>query len=251
MISRRKLKKTKLLFTLITSTMEKSKQFASSNSGKKNFFPDLNSWDPTNWTAKNVISSPSSMIVLLAMGIFFGSRTVTNMSDVENGMVLVSPQMKAFIHLISFASWFGTMIYTTFVAGITMFQNLPRQLFGKLQSKLFPIYFMLSSILILLQITTIPSSTLNDEHAFFLISPSILLGCALVMTVLNQFILEPFATSIMFQRHALENDSKQNSDEYKKLSSKFGMYHGFSALLNLGALGCGTLHGYYLSLALV
>ncbi len=30
-------------------------------------------------------------------------------------------------------------------AGITMFKNLPRQTFGKLQSKLFPLYFILST----------------------------------------------------------------------------------------------------------
>jgi len=223
-------------------------QKSSNNSTKKmknGIFPDLNSWDPTNWTAKNVLSSPSSIAVLISLAIYAGSTTEMNMIK----GIAVSSQIKAIVHLFSFASWFGTMIYTTFVAGITMFQNLPRQIFGKLQSKLFPIYFMMSSILILLQIPTIPSSVLDRDSSSF--SSPILLGCALVMTLLNQFLLEPLSTNIMFQRHALENDSKTNTDEHKKLGSKFGMYHGISALLNLGALICGMAHGYYLSLALV
>ena len=60
----------------------------------------------------------------------------------------------ASIHLLSFATWFGTVFYTTCIAGLTMFKNLPRQTFGKLQSKLFPKYFSLCSLTIVLQVST-------------------------------------------------------------------------------------------------
>lgn len=62
------------------------------------------------------------------------------------------PRAAATVHLLSFATWFGTVVYTTFVAGITMFKNLPRRVFGKLQSKLFPLYFRLCSVLIGVQV---------------------------------------------------------------------------------------------------
>lgn len=58
----------------------------------------------------------------------------------------------AVLHELSFSTWFGTVAYTTFVAGITMFKNLPRQTFGKLQSKLFPKYFFLCSVTLILQV---------------------------------------------------------------------------------------------------
>lgn len=58
----------------------------------------------------------------------------------------------ATLHLLSFGTWFGTVFYTTFVAGITMFKALPRQTFGKLQSKLFPKYFSLCSLCVVLQV---------------------------------------------------------------------------------------------------
>jgi len=66
---------------------------------------------------------------------------------------ILSAQATAALHLFSYATWFGTMAYTTFVLGITMFKNLPRQTFGKLQAKLFPKYFMLSSVMIILQVS--------------------------------------------------------------------------------------------------
>ena len=68
---------------------------------------------------------------------------------------VLSAQAGAVLHLFSFSTWFGTMVYTTFVLGITMFKNLPRQTFGKLQAKLFPKYFMLSSIMIVVQVGTL------------------------------------------------------------------------------------------------
>jgi hypothetical protein len=59
---------------------------------------------------------------------------------------------------LAFGTWFGTVFYTTFIAGLTMHNNLPRQTFGKLQSKLFPKYFLLCTISILLQVRTPLSS---------------------------------------------------------------------------------------------
>lgn len=38
-----------------------------------------------------------------------------------------------FVHMLSYAAWMGSTVWVTFVAGITMMRNLPRQTFGKLQ----------------------------------------------------------------------------------------------------------------------
>lgn len=43
------------------------------------------------------------------------------------------------LHLGAAGTWLGVNLWVTFFAGITMFKNLPRQTFGKLQSKLFPL----------------------------------------------------------------------------------------------------------------
>ena len=67
--------------------------------------------------------------------------------------LILSPQAAATVHLLSFATWFGTVVYTTFVAGITMFKNLPRRVFGNIQSKLFPLYFQLCSVMVGVQVS--------------------------------------------------------------------------------------------------
>jgi hypothetical protein len=62
--------------------------------------------------------------------------------------LVLPPNAAAMVHLLLFSIWFGTVVCTTFVAGIAMFKNLPRRVFGTLQSKLFPLYFWLCSVMI-------------------------------------------------------------------------------------------------------
>lgn len=72
---------------------------------------------------------------------------------------VLSAQSLAALHLFSYSTWFGTMVYTTFILGITVFKNLPRKTFGNLQAKIFPKYFALSSISIVLQVSLFISTT--------------------------------------------------------------------------------------------
>ena len=55
------------------------------------------------------------------------------------GTAFVPSTLVMVLHLLSASVWVGANVWTTFFAGITMFKNLPRQTFGKLQSKLFPL----------------------------------------------------------------------------------------------------------------
>lgn len=43
----------------------------------------------------------------------------------------LSNRALGFVHLLAFGTFLGTNIWTTFVAGLTMFKNLPRQVRGK------------------------------------------------------------------------------------------------------------------------
>ena len=79
------------------------------------------------------------------------------------------------------------------------------------------------------------------------------LGMSLVMTLLNQFYLEPTSTKIMFDRYDLENSDDPNAmetDQYKALKSSFGKLHGMSSLTNLIALIGAAVHGVCLASAL-
>jgi len=55
----------------------------------------------------------------------------------------------------------------------------------------------------------------------------------------------------MFERYELENEGKQESDEYKAAAKKFGPLHGMSSLANLGALLGVIAHSWWLGGAFV
>jgi hypothetical protein len=98
------------------------------------------------WT-KSQIHNKSwfrSVALMFALGLVAGTQ--------QSPLSQLPAKFGAVIHLLAFGTWFGTAVYTTFVLGLTMFKNLPRQTFGKLQAKLFPKYFSLCSSMILLQV---------------------------------------------------------------------------------------------------
>ena len=51
------------------------------------------------------------------------------------------------MYVINVGLLLGTTFYTTFVAGPVQFKTLPKLVFGNLQSKQFPIYFFIQSVL--------------------------------------------------------------------------------------------------------
>lgn len=125
-----------------------------------------------------------------------------------------------------------------------MFQNLPRHTFGRLQSKLFPAYFLYSAIMVVLA----------TSSAFALGWGIQTLTMIFITILINLLYLEPQTTSVMFQRHVVErrlgtgqevgllkpkDPTIANDPELKRLSKQFGLLHGLSTLMNLAALGVG------------
>jgi hypothetical protein len=197
----------------------------------------------TEWTKKRlhntaVFRSIAILFALLAAG--FSSKSPIKLLPV---------QAVASIHMLSFATWFGMVAYTTFVAGIIMFKNLPRQTFGRLQSKLFPKYFSISSFALVIQLVTLKS--LSGMKASIAHNSAKSLGIAFLMTLINQFYLEPTSTINMLERYDLDENGEQESDRYKKLKASFGKFHGMSSLANLIALCAGVAHAVFLSSTLV
>lgn len=96
------------------------------------------------WTKPRLHNNP-----MIRSGVILAALAATGLSAPFGKLPSVA---LASIHLLSFGVWSGTVFYTTFIAGLTMFKNLPRQTFGKLQSKLFPKYFALCSLTIVLQV---------------------------------------------------------------------------------------------------
>lgn len=62
-------------------------------------------------------------------------------------MVLEKFSSAAPYHLLAYASVTGATVWHSFIGGPVAFKVLPRQQFGLLQGKLFPVYFSLQSLL--------------------------------------------------------------------------------------------------------
>jgi hypothetical protein len=164
------------------------------------------------------------------------------------GTGFLSTQGAAFVHLISYSVNLGMITYVTFIAGLTMFKNLPRQTFGRLQSKLFPQYFALSVTTLILQLATLAYGLPIGLQREQLTS----LGIALLGSLANCVYVEPTATKMMLDRYELENSSGPKDQELiKKMKKQFGAYHGASSLLNLIVLVAIVSHGWWLGSHLV
>jgi Domain of unknown function (DUF4149) len=108
--------------------------------------PEVVDEESTAWTKKRLHNSPKFRSAAI-----LGALLAAGLSS-QSPLAKLPASSAAVLHTLSFATWFGTVAYTTFVLGITMFKNLPRQTFGKLQAKLFPKYFSLCSVSLVLQV---------------------------------------------------------------------------------------------------
>lgn len=143
----------------------------------------------------------------------------------------------AMLHLSAYSIWLGTNVWTTFVAGITMFKSLPRQQFGKLQGKLFPKYFQLGTACTAAMLLTGLRMGLPAGPA----------AASLVFTLANMLYLEPTATAVMFERYDREKQGLKDPDIDKALKARFSKLHGMSSLANLLALIGLVAHGSLLA----
>jgi hypothetical protein len=153
-----------------------------------------------------------------------------------------------FLHLITYAIWLGTNVWNSFFVGLTMFKNMPRQTFGRVQSKLFPMYFALTTgaNLVLL-------GSLYLAKGGFAAAPAnavTTLAVAAAASVGNWLFIEPVATKLMFQRYDIENKpNKTDADQanIKSLYKQFGKWHGISSLNNLVVLASAVAYGWALA----
>lgn len=159
------------------------------------------------------------------------------------GGALLSAKILAFVHLMAFGTWFGTLAWTSTVFGIVAFRNLPRQTFGKLQSKLFPKYFTVTGAMPLLMIGLMYAMS-GGEPVMHEIK---LLAIAAFTAIVNLGLAEPKATEVMFERYALENAAERDEARITALKKTFGKWHGISSLLNLVNLVCAVGHAFFLA----
>ncbi|CAN6343285.1 unnamed protein product, partial [Urochloa humidicola] len=162
---------------------------------------------------------------------------------------------------LSFATSWGAALWATFIGGIIMFKNLPRHMFGNLQSKMFPAYFTLISACAAISVAAFAylhpwktASTVERYQLGFLLSS---LGCNLS----NLLVFTPMTIEMMKKRHKIERDLSigeevgwtknqqvaKSNPTLAAMNKKFGMIHGLSSLANIMSFGSLAMHSWYLA----
>jgi len=155
-------------------------------------------------------------------------------------------------------SWlFGMSLWVSFFGGVIAFKTLPRQQFGNLQHKTFPIYFVVSitltSGLALLWTFSHPDVLTHwDRPLVADVAQVYVLSSILFAQGANYFVIGPMTSRTMFERHRLEKEEGKVynepgvSDAMKALNRRFGSLHGISSLLNLWAVIAAGMHGLWI-----
>ncbi|KAG8769341.1 hypothetical protein FRC12_005016 [Ceratobasidium sp. 428] len=161
------------------------------------------------------------------------------------------------LYQLLYAYVFGSTLWGSFIQGFIAYRALPRQQFGILQFKTFPIFFSTSTAITALLLGIWAMSHPEVRTAPLNLGSSVvvqawLLIFALVSHASNLLYLGPRTSEVMFKRHRLErSEKKQYSDptasaEMKALNKQFGMLHGVSSLVNLFSFLCMLAHGVWI-----
>eukprot|EP01023_Acetabularia_acetabulum_P016179 TRINITY_DN17989_c0_g1_i4.p1 TRINITY_DN17989_c0_g1~~TRINITY_DN17989_c0_g1_i4.p1 ORF type:complete len:265 (-),score=25.09 TRINITY_DN17989_c0_g1_i4:266-1060(-) len=161
------------------------------------------------------------------------------------GTGFLSTSWLAFCNVSAYGIWVGSMYMQTFIAGLTMFKNMPRIMFGKVQTKIFPKYF---TGIVACNVIVI-GTMLFGYYLPISSQPMIVLFTALFANLVNWVSIEPKATDVLMQRYELEAtpEGRKEKDKIQYLYKEFSKLHGLSSLLNLVSFLAVVTHGWWLA----
>ena len=150
-----------------------------------------------------------------------------------------------FLHLFTFVFWYGTLLYFTFVQAPILHKNLTREMFGLVQSKLFPAYYLISYICgTTLVVTYHLLHPLKDYVSQDCVKITALC-LMLVFSLLQGLWIGPQVAGLRLERLAAEE--AKNTAKKEALAQKFRKAHGISSLMNLLTILSGLVYLIYLA----
>ncbi len=144
------------------------------------------------------------------------------------GLVLA---LARFLHLLTFATIYGSSLWVTFVSGIILSKNIPRQQFGFVQSRMFPVYLRVvaagEGLLFLLHSIMHPwlsADTLERQQFQNFV-------WMIAATLVNVYVLEPRATKV----------SRFSSLSLSQLDLQMSFKHTYIARVDASQLECALV----------
>lgn len=188
------------------------------------------------------------------------------------------------VHLLVFATVYGSSIWVNFIGGHVLARAIPRQQFGFLQSKLYPVYF--STVACGLAICLLAHSAVHPWRSSAKAQrwADCNLIFSLLLTLANMLYFEPLATKTLFERLRMEKEEGRGRDlgdmninadnlslntattthdihlrsgsclvgddvncKLAEVNKKLEVFHWYSSALNMLCLASLTWHLAYLS----
>ncbi len=150
------------------------------------------------------------------------------------------------LHSFVFTFWYGTMLYLTFIQAPLLFKTLPRQLFGEVQSHLFPAYYWISYLCGALLVITFhllhPLKNYLPEDCVKITLLCLMLAFSLVQGLW----IGPKTGRLRLEIQALRQETSQTPGpspepgKLEELTGAFGKAHMVSSLVNLFVIIGGT-----------
>ncbi|XP_024964694.1 uncharacterized protein LOC112504975 [Cynara cardunculus var. scolymus] len=124
---------------------------------------------------------------------------------------MVSPEkvdaVVGLIHMLGFSTAYGMCMWVTFVSSYILGRYLPRQQFGMVQSRIYPVYFKAMAYCVgaalLGHLVSRRKESLSSIKEIF---QGLSLLSALLMVLINMIWLEPRSTKVMFERMKIEKE---------------------------------------------
>ncbi|KAJ3116561.1 hypothetical protein HDU96_009350 [Phlyctochytrium bullatum] len=132
------------------------------------------------------------------------------------------------VHVLTLGTISGMVFHTSFITGIIQYKNLPRHMFGNLQSAIGSGVLTLTTALV--AGIRGPAALISAGASSDAVQVWMMAGSC-VGALLNLAVVGPWSTRVMFDRHKLE---KAGAPVPPEMNKKFGYLHGVSSLLNLG-----------------
>ncbi|KAK8260825.1 hypothetical protein V6Z12_D13G144300 [Gossypium hirsutum] len=139
-----------------------------------------------------------------------GADIVTNTSEQE-----ALNTVMGIVNLLGLATAYGMSVWVTFISSYILAGQLPRQQFGVVQSKIYPVYFraMAYSIgmALLGHLLWHRKRSISSPPEVF---QAINLLSSLFMVLVNGLYLEPKATKVMFERMKMEKEDGRGRHDF-------------------------------------
>ncbi|XP_076920557.1 uncharacterized protein LOC143581730 [Bidens hawaiensis] len=110
------------------------------------------------------------------------------------------------IHMLGFSTAYGMSVWVTFISSYILGRCLPRQQFGIVQSRIYPVYFKAMAYCISAALLAHLAGQKKDSLTGMIGSQGLSLLSALLMDLANLFVFDPRATKTMYEKMKIEKE---------------------------------------------